>query len=120
MERPGTHEIVSALLNSIGAYFGSIAHLQDRPCTVEEVEERARRLLTSGEVPAIVELVAAVPGLQAEILAMLTLAGINEWVAYNVLRRTTAVNALLRSKLSPVFEPILAQMRLLRQLPQRA
>ncbi|MCL6555888.1 MAG: hypothetical protein K6T56_05955 [Burkholderiales bacterium] len=120
MERPGTHEIVSALLNSIGAYFGGIAHLQDRPCTVEEVEQRAQRLLSSGEVPAIAELVAAVPGLHGEMLAMLTLAGINEWVAYNVLRRTTAVNALLRSKLSPVFDPILAQVRLLRQLPQRA
>ncbi|MEJ5210624.1 MAG: hypothetical protein WHV61_04230, partial [Burkholderiales bacterium] len=71
------------------------------------------------QVPLVRELLATVPELQPEITAMLTLAGVNEWVAYNILRRTTAVNALLRNKLAPVFEPITRQMLILRQLPGR-
>lgn len=120
MQRPGTHEIVSALLNSIAAYFESISLTEDRPREMSELAARAEALLEDAAAPAALsQLVATVPDLRPEITAMLVLAGINEWVAYNVLRRTTAVNALLRTKLAPVFEPIQAQMRILRELPGR-
>lgn len=120
MQRPGTHEIVSALLNSLRSHFAAISLAEDRPREMPELAARAEALLTEADAPApLRELLATVPELQPEITAMLTLAGVNEWVAYNILRRTTAVNALLRNKLAPVFEPITRQMLILRQLPGR-
>lgn len=120
MQRPGTHEIVSALLNSLRTYFADISLAEDRARSMEEVIAQAQAFMAASTAPpALRELLAAVPDLEAEIAAMLALAGVNEWVAYNVLRRTTAVNALLRTKLAPVFEPLLAQMRVLRQIPGR-
>ncbi len=120
MQRPGTHEIVSALLNAIGAYLAPISLTEDKPRSMEEVIQRAHALLEAQAAPpALQALVDTVPELAPEITAMLALAGVNEWVAYNVLRRTTAVNALLRTKLAPVFDPILQQTLILRQIPGR-
>jgi hypothetical protein len=116
MQRPGTHEIVSALLNSYGAYLAPIGLTTDRPRPMEEVIAKAEQLASDEGAPeALKQLLATVPELKEDIVAMLTLAGVNEWVAYVTLQRTTAVNALLRTKLAPVFEPIIEQMRVLRQ-----
>ena len=113
MQRPGTHEIVSALLNSYGHYLDAIRLTEDKARSMEEIRARAEALVN--EPPeALAQLLAAVPQLQDEITAMLTLAGVDQWAAYTVLRRTTAVNALLRTKLKPVFEPIQEHMRVLR------
>jgi hypothetical protein len=120
MQRPGTHEIVSALLNAYGAYLDPIRITEDKARDMEEVIRVAERLANGdGALEALQRLLSTVPELKQEIIAMLALAGVNEWVAYNALRRTTAVNALLRTKLASVFEPIIAQMRVLRATPTR-
>ena len=116
MQRPGTHEVVSALLNCYGTYLDAIRLTQDKPRSVEEIIQRATTLAQGApDTPAALsELLAALPQLQPDIIAMLALAGIDQWAAYTVLRRTTAVNALLRTKLIPVFKPIQDQLRILR------
>lgn len=114
MQRPGTHEIVSALLNSYGSYLDSIRLTEDKARSMEEIIESATTLLDKDTPEALTQLLSAHPQLKPDLTAMLALAGVNQWAAYTVLRRTTAVNALLRSKLDPVFEPIQHQMQVLR------
>ena len=116
MQRPGTHEIVSALLNAYGAYLDSIRLTEDKARSLEEIIAKAEQLANGEGAPeTLQQLLAAAPNLREEIIAMLTLAGVDQWAAYTVLRRTTAVNALLRTKLAPVFEPIIEKMRVLRE-----
>jgi hypothetical protein len=118
MQRPGTHEIVSALLNSFGAYFGPIRLTEDKARSMDEIAAKAKRFATDAAAPPqLGELLSAAPQLKEEIVAMLSLAGVDQWAAYTILRRTTAVNALLRTKLAPVFEPIIQTMRTLRKGP---
>lgn len=115
MQRPGTHEIVSALLNAYGAYLDPIRLTEDKARSMEEIIAKAAGLANGDGAPdALATLIANAPQLKGEIVAMLTLAGVDQWAAYTVLRRTTAVNALLRTKLKPVFEPIQQQIRVLR------
>lgn len=116
MQRPGTHEIVSALLNNYGTYLESIRLTEDKARSMEEIIGRATALASDerNAPAALTQLLSALPQLKPDIIALLTLAGVNQWAAYTVLRRTTAVNALLRTKLIPVFEPIQEQMRVLR------
>lgn len=113
MQRPGTHEIVSALLNCYGNYFDPIRLTQDKARDMSDIRAQAEALV-SAPPEALAQLLGAVPQLTDDITAMLTLAGVDQWAAYTVLRRTTAVNALLRTKLKSVFEPIQEQMRILR------
>lgn len=113
MQRPGTHEIVSALLNSIGAYFAPLGLTEDKPRSMEEIAAKAQHLLASPSNELAV-LGAAVPELKDDLAALLTLAGVDQWAAYTILRRTTAVNALLRRKLAPVFDPIASAVRTLK------
>lgn len=113
MQRPGTHEIVSAILNSIGHYLDAIRLTEDKARSMEEIRARAEAIMAAPP-EALAQLLSAVPQLTGKIAAMLTLAGVDQWAAYTVLRRTTAVNALLRTKLKSVFDPIQEQMRVLR------
>jgi hypothetical protein len=113
MQRPGTHEIVSALLNSFGNYLDAIRLTEDKARSMEEIRARAEGIVS--EPPAaLAALLAAAPQFKEDIIAMLTLAGVDQWAAYTVLRRTTAVNALLRTKLKAVLDPLQEQMRVLR------
>ena len=116
MQRPGTHEIVSALLNAYGKYLDSIRLTEDKARSMEDIFGRALTLVNdpNNAPAALAELLASLPQLKPDLIALLTLAGVDQWAAYTVLRRTTAVNALLRTKLIPVFEPIQEQMRVLR------
>jgi hypothetical protein len=116
MQRPGTHEIVSALLNCYAAYLEAIRLTEDKARSMEEIGAKAEQLVRAADAPdALKQLLAAVPELKEDIVAMLTLAGVDQWAAYTTLRRTTAVNALLRTKLAAVFEPIIETMRVMRQ-----
>ncbi len=117
MQRPGTHEIVSALLNAIAAFLGPIRTTQDRARSMEEITAEADALLSNPPAP-LAALIDTTPDVLQDIRAMLVLAGVDQWAAYRILQRTTAVNALLRTKLAPVFEPIQAHMRQLRGLAE--
>lgn len=114
MQRPGTHEIVSALLNAYGKYLDSIRLTEDKARSMEDIFNRACTLVDDPHNAALAELLAFLPQLKPDLIALLTLAGVDQWAAYTVLRRTSAVNALLRTKLIPVFEPLQEQMRVLR------
>ena len=117
MQRPGTHEIVSPLLNTIGHYFTSLgADLAPATALDSWLAEGVQLATGKPEEPAaLTELLNAAPELRGDISAMLMLARTNAELAYVILSRTTAVNALLCTKLQPLFDPLSQQMRLLRQ-----
>lgn len=109
MQRPGTHEIVVRFLQTLSDYFGPLANRVARPISLEQwVKEPA------GQDADLTALRQALPNLGAEIDAMLALARADADLAAPILRRTTAVNALLRTKLQPLFAPLGAQIRVLR------
>ena len=119
LQRPGTHEIVSPLLNSIGHYFMSLSEFLTPASSVDAWQAEGEQLVTGKpEAPApLAELVAAIPEHRDDIRAMLMLARTNSELAYAILSRTTAVNALLCTKLQPLFDPLTQQLRTLRKPP---
>ena len=116
MQRPGTHEIVSPLLNTIGHYFSALSeYLAPADSIAKLLVEGAQRATGNSETPPqLADLFSAVPELHDDVCALLILARVHADLASPILRRTTAVNALLCTKLQPVFDPLIQQMRLLR------
>lgn len=113
MQRPGTHEIVTLFLQAVANYFARFAGLVNKSRSLEQWPA-ANPILSDAAANALKELHDAVPELNREIEAMLMLATVDYELAAPILRRTTAVNALLRTKLQPVFAPLAAQIRVLR------
>lgn len=112
MHRPGTHEIVSLFFRALENYFVALGlHLN----AAESIEAWLTQPQGSYESPLLSELQNAAPELHDEINAMLILARAHADLALPILRRTTAVNALLRTKLQPLFAPIAEQIRVLRR-----
>lgn len=113
MQRPGTHEIVTLFLQAVENYFARLAGAVVKAPSLEQWRATKQ---PSGDVAAnaLSELRNAVPELRLEIEAMLMLAAVDHKLAAPILRRTTAVNALLRTKLQPVFAPLAAHIGILR------
>lgn len=116
LQRPGTHEIVSPLLNVIGHYFSALADYLVQSDKLDKwLEEGAQLATGKPETPAsLTELLNFAPELREDIGALLMLARTHADLSFPILRRTTAVNALLRTKLQPVFEPLERQLQILR------
>ena len=117
MLRPGTHEIVSPLLNAIGRYFAPLSEYLVPATSIENWLREGAQLATGKPETAapLTELLNTAPELRDDIGAMLMLARNNSELAYLILSRTTAVNALLCTKLQPLFEPLSQQMQILRK-----
>ncbi len=117
MQRPGTHEIVSPFLNAIGAYFLSFGDQVVPAASIAALQTEGAQFATgkTPPPPALQDLLTAAPALHDDIRAMLMLSRVSAEIAVPILRRTTAVNALLRTKLQPVFEPLAQQIRVLRK-----
>jgi len=116
MQRPGTHEIVSPFLNAIAYYFAPLREHCVPAASIEALLAEGAQG-ASGKLHAPVPLsalLAAAPTLQEDIRAMLILARVYAELATPILRSTTAVNALLRTKLQPLFEPLTQRIHLLR------
>ncbi len=88
LQKPPAHEAVYLLLDILGGYFSA----------VRDAEPVA-------DLPV---------GLEREVAAMTALARLGGKDAESILTRTTAVGPLMRRHLSPLFEPILGHIRVLR------
>ncbi len=117
MQRPGTHEIVSPLLNAIGQYFSALHDYLVPAASLDRWLTEGAQLDTGQPEIAqqLSDLLKVAPELRDQISALLMLARTNSELAYLILSRTTAVNALLVTKLQPLFAPLTQQIRLLRQ-----
>ena len=117
LQRPGTHEIVSPLLNTIGHYFADLKEYLVPAESIANLLIEGAQLATGkpDTPPALLALLNTAPHLREDIGAMLILARTHADLALPILRRTTAVNALLCTKLQPVFDPLAQQIQVLRR-----
>lgn len=114
MRRPADQDVVSALFNAVGSYFGSGRKNPEQFREMVLIEEEVARL--KGHDPQLSALLAAVPALESEITAMLTLAHIDEAILIPLFSRTDAVGTLMRKKMEPISIPFMNQFAILRGL----
>jgi hypothetical protein len=112
MHRPADQDVVSALFDAIGAYFGSLRVHQGQLRTIEEIEQVVAGMM-SHPAEALRTLLASVPELEPEIRAMLFLAHFDESVVLPVFSMSDAIGTVMRNKIAHVSEPMLAQIRIL-------
>ncbi len=113
MKRPLDKDTVAVLLDVVGNYFAP-ARCGETEANFSIALERAETKVATGE-NEIGALLAAVPELKREIVAMLALAHCGEVLATPVLARTTATGTLLKRKLEPVVAPLLEQIAVLQE-----
>jgi len=94
LERPETQDVVNRSLNALGRRYAA-----------GEPEALAA---AAGSVAA------AIPALAAEAQAAAGLARVSDRLTAPIFARSTAIGSLMRRKIEPVTQPILAQIRLLR------
>jgi len=104
LRRPGDQDVVSALFNAIGRYFGELRGEAELFRELEELQGYAETLLQDGV--EVEQLLAELPGLERELYALLVLAHLSEDLLIPILSHTDAVGTLLRKKLIPVTEPL--------------
>jgi len=113
LAHPVSQDTASMLLNNIGHYFSPARIGRPPPRDIDAIVEHAASLLQEGpeEVKSVVS---ALPGLSAEIRAMLTLAHASEEMIIPIVAKTTASGTLLTRKLEPVTAPLLSAYAALR------
>jgi len=114
LARPATPLVVHALLDAIGRYFYSTGY----PIQTEALEDLQAAVAgftrDERDAPSALQaMLATAPRYREHFEAMLLLSGLTRSTADPWLMRNTAVGALMRRKLEPVFAPIdLAAQRL--------
>jgi hypothetical protein len=120
LRRPANQDVVVALLNAVGTYFQSARQAgestRDFDQIVRDSESCCRTALDvarDGNGP-LAALLAAVPDLRHEIIAMLSLARVDEEIVIPIFSKTTADGTLMRSKIEPVMIPLFRQLAVMR------
>ena len=115
LHRLSSQEAAVALLNVLSHYLVGV-RTDIRPCQDSQVilDDAARCL---HESRAAQELLAAVPSFHAEIVAMHALARMDEALVTPVFAHSSATGALMRRKIAPIIESLLAQLAVLRRAP---
>lgn len=119
MKKPANQDVVNVLFDTVAAYFATVRPDADPEADLDTVIRDADALCkgcAAGDVAcpeALGELLAALPGLERELHAMLVLSRLGYAVVRPVFSRTTAIGSLMRRKLEPVTAPILKQISVL-------
>jgi len=108
LRRPADQDVVNALLNAVGTYFG---HREGTEASIENMETETVRRLTE---PAAQAVLAAAPQSEPELRALLFLSQVDSGLARPIFRTTTAIGTLMRRKLEPVTGAIHARIAVLR------
>jgi hypothetical protein len=109
MHRPADQDVVSALFDAIGDYFGVLQIHHGQLRTIEEIEAVVEGIM-SHPAEALTNLLNAVPELEPEIRAMLFLAHFDEAVVLPIFSLSDAVGTVMRKKIAHVSEPMLANI----------
>jgi len=109
MHRPADQDVVSALFDAIGGYFGSLRIHSGQLRTIEEIETVVEGIIAH-PAEALKVLLDTVPELEPEIRAMLFLAHFNEAVVLPIFSLSDAIGSVMRNKIAHVSEPMLAQI----------
>ncbi|MCK7576980.1 MAG: hypothetical protein MZV65_14805 [Chromatiales bacterium] len=114
LQKPTEQDAVVALLNVLSGYFSRVRHGDDPGQDVETIVRDAAA--AAGREPPAQELLAALPALQPEVVAVYALARMDEAIVTPVFARSTASGSLMRRKIGPVIGPVLEQIAVLRHV----
>jgi hypothetical protein len=113
LRKPANQEVVSALLDAVGAYFRDLCPYPERCDSLQEIRARAEAMCSSpGE--ALGQVLSALPELRVELIAMCVLGQISDAVAIPIFAKSDAIGTVMRKKLEPVTAPIFGQIAVLR------
>ncbi len=108
MEKPVNQELTVILVDLLGRYFQPLRPRCELPRFVDDVETAARQFSPS-------DFALSVHPLWADyVAAMRFLALVGEPLVTPILAKTDAVGTVLRKRLTPVFEPVLLRLQMLR------
>lgn len=121
MKKPSHQEVMTLLLEAVSNYLRPVA-CEQLPCDeVTCIEQQAEALCEQchshddvGFTRHLAQLLAAVPGLRQEVIALLVLARAGEPMVRPIFTQTTAIGTVMRKKLEPVSAPLLHQIAVLR------
>jgi hypothetical protein len=121
LRKPATQEVVSALLNVVGAYFGPARRISS-PCQAIDaiVTEEGAALAAAAEGvsgQAVHAVLAKAPSLRPELEACLVLARLSDAVVTPIFSRSDAVGSVMRRQIAPVTAPLLQRLAVLRGKP---
>lgn len=114
LQHPIDKYTVAKLMDIVGNYFKPALGAQEPVEDIDAAMASAKKRMTDtdDETAALLKIV---PDLREETSAMLALAHIGEALVTPIIAATTASGTLLRRKLEPVLEPLLAQYAALRK-----
>jgi len=112
LPRLSDQDAVVVLLNSLSGFCRE-ARLQDEPCQDLHIiqSDAAQAVATQPEALAVLK---ALPDLQPEIQALYMLSRMDEAIVTPVFARSSASGSLMRRKIAPILQPVLDQIRVLR------
>ena len=113
LHKLASQEATVALLNVLSGYLAGARFAAESCQDATMLLEAAERRLD--DLPAARALLTAVPSLRAELLALQTLACMDEAVVTPVFARSSAAGTLMRQKIAPVIEAVLQQVAVLRR-----
>lgn len=113
LKRPADQEVVCALLNAMGRYFGNTNELErGGEQDIEKLIQRAQQDIQQNH--DAVGILAQHPGLANEVEALLLLAGVTDAISTPIFARTDAIGSLMRKKLEFVTTPLFERLSILR------
>ena len=114
LNKLSSQEAVVAVLNALSSYFLSVRS-SDKPMQdIAQILEQAASTLDAWS--AAQELLAVLPHLRPQLLAMQALAHMDEAVVTPIFAHSSASGTLMRRKIEPVIKPVLAQLAALRHM----
>ncbi|HEX9625734.1 MAG TPA: hypothetical protein VGA00_02220 [Acidiferrobacterales bacterium] len=118
----GDQDAVVALFNLIGDYFAAARAGRECGADFMRILAETRAAVTAaddagGAAAELRALRAALPELEAETVALGSLARVSETLLNPIFAKTTASGSLMRRKLEPITQPIVEQFGRLRRAP---
>lgn len=116
MRKPNNQDVMVALLEAIEAYFNSVAAPGERLQEIAAIEAQAQTRCQSAAAddPELATLLSEAPSLTPMVEAMLCLSAVGERLVAPVFSRTDAIGTVMRRKLEPITQPLLAHIARLR------
>jgi hypothetical protein len=115
LHKLSSQEAVVAVLNALSRYFLSVRSSDQTTQDIAVILEQAASRLDASS--AARELLAVIPELHPQMLAMQALAHMDEAVVTSIFAHSSASGTLMRRKIDPVIKPVLAQIASLRHTP---
>lgn len=112
LTKPPSQDVVQHTFDLLREYFAPLRPEGDPDLAVDALLAEAGGHGDPARAPeAVAECLALAPRLAADLVAMRVLSGLGYGVMRPLLRDSTTAGSLMRRKLAPVLDPILAQLR---------